>query len=91
LVERACRGLAQERQHRLVNGEDAEPVGLPHCAHFIEGHMARAKRLCLLRGGLAGQHSCIRDRRVVDEHLEAAKLLADALRHGDNGVLICDV
>ena len=30
--------LAQKRQHRLVNGEGAEHVGFPHCAHFIEGY-----------------------------------------------------
>ena len=48
------RRLAQERQHRLVNGEDAEYVGLPHRAHFIEGHVARAGRLGVLLDGLPG-------------------------------------
>ena len=85
---RACRRLAQERQHRLVNGEDAEHVGLPHRAHFIEGHVARAGRLGVLRDGHARQLTRIRDGRVVDEHVEAAKLLADALRRGGDRSLI---
>ena len=32
----SCRRLAQERQHRLVNGENAEHVRLPYRAHFID-------------------------------------------------------
>ncbi len=79
---RACRRLAQERQHRLVDGEDAEHVGLPHRAHFIEGHVARAGCFCVLLDGLAGQPVRVRDGCVLDEHVETAKLLANALRRG---------
>jgi hypothetical protein len=39
------RRLAQQRQHRLVYGEHAEYVGLPHCTHFIKGHLLGRVRL----------------------------------------------
>ncbi len=77
----SCWRLAQERQHRLVNGEDTEHVGLPNRAHFIEGRVARAGYLSVLLEGHAAL-SCIRDGRVLDEYVEAAKLLADALCRG---------
>jgi hypothetical protein len=42
-----CRRLAQERQHRSVNREDTEHVGLPHRAHFIKGRSTHPLRaLC---------------------------------------------
>jgi hypothetical protein len=41
--------------------------------------------------GHAGGFTRIRDSRVVDEHVEAAELLADALRRGGDRSLICHV
>ena len=42
------RRLAKQRQHRLVNGEDTEYVGVPHGAYFIERCVAREGYLCVL-------------------------------------------
>jgi hypothetical protein len=73
LDDAGCRRLSQEGQYRLVNGEDAEHVGLPHRPHFIEGRVARAGRLSVLRHGHAArQFTRIRDSHVVDQHVEAA-------------------
>jgi hypothetical protein len=73
------RRLAQQRQHRLVYGEHAEYVGLPHCTHFIKGHVTRTGPLGVLRDGLAtGPFARIRDGRVVDEQVQAAELCRTA-------------
>src|SRR4029077_3676058 len=49
-------------------------------AHFIDGHVARAGQLNVLRDRHAGELTRVRNSRIVDEHVETAKLLADALR-----------
>src|SRR6202042_172850 len=61
--------------------EDAEHIGLPHRSYFIEGSVARE---CHLRVLLERQIALpgIRDGRIIDKQVEAAKLLADALRCG---------
>lgn len=57
-VDNACCGrLAQQRQHCLGDGDDAEHVGLKHRPQFIEGHIAREGRLGELLHGHARQPS----------------------------------
>jgi hypothetical protein len=73
------------------SGEDAEHVSVPYRTHFIEGHDARADRLCVLLDGHAGPHAHFRDRRIVDEHIEPAKFAPNTLCRGDDGGLIRNV
>ena len=54
-----------------------------HHTHLVEGHIAWPTYLGILREGQAAL-SRIRARRVIDEQVEAAKLLADALRRLSN-------
>jgi hypothetical protein len=54
----------------------------------IMSFTCKAGQLSVLPDGHAGQLTGIRDSRVVDEHVEAAKLLADALRRGGDRSLI---
>jgi Bacterial regulatory proteins, tetR family len=52
------------------------------------GLIVAAGQFSVLRDGLARQLTRIRDGRVIDEHVEAAKLLADALRRrGDRSMI----
>ena len=85
------RRLAQQRQHRLINRQRAEHVGLPNRAHFIERHVAQAVQLGVLLYGLVGQLTRIQDGRVVDEHVEPAQLFADALHRSSDRSPICHV
>jgi hypothetical protein len=74
-----CRRLAQQRQHRLGNGKHAEHIGFPDRSQLIEGYIAWTRQLGVVLDGLTWPLARIRDGSVVDEHVETAKLVADAL------------
>ena len=93
-VERCARSAFRAGSGSIClvdSSEDAEHVGVPHRAHFIEGHVARAGRGCVLRDGLAGKLTRIRDRRVLDEHVEAAELGPNPLRRGGDRSRVCHI
>ncbi len=78
LTMRAAGALRSSGSIALVDREHAEHIGLPHRAHLIERHVARTGGRRIVRDGLVRPLSRVRDRRVLDQHIELAEFLPDA-------------
>jgi hypothetical protein len=65
-----------------VHSQHATHICVPHRAHFIEVHVAGARRLRTFLNGLTGLLRRIRNGRVLEKHVKAADSVSNALFRG---------